>query len=89
MGYNRLVAVGMPSGQDGADGAGCGKTDSVQDGYSAAVWFTLLVLVPFAAKGSTEGKTDYWGCVFLCVFFFDMQERVKMTKPLNLGHEIP
>lgn len=49
--------------------AGCGKTDSVQDGYSAAVWFTLLVLVPFAAKGSTEGKTDYWGCVFLCVFF--------------------
>ena len=51
--------------------AGCGKTDSVQDGYSAAVWFTLLGL-----------------CFFVCVFF-DMQERVKMTKPLNLGHEIP
>ena len=67
--------------------AAFGKTDSVQDGYSAVVWFTLLVLVPFAAQGSTEGKTDYLGLFFF--FFFDMQERVEMTKPLNLGRAIP
>ena len=94
----RVVMAGEKSGLQQAGGcenaewtgwsrrAACGKTDSVQVGYSAAVWFTLLVLVHLLPKVVLKEKQIIWVCFFF--FFSDMQERVEMTKPLNLGREI-
>ena len=66
---------------------GCMWEDRLSPGWllGCRVVYTIGVGA-FAAQGSTEGKTDYLGLFFF--FFSDMQERVEMTKPLNLGREI-
>lgn len=69
MGYNRLVAVGMPSGQDGADGLDVGRqtqsrmATQLPCGLHYWCWCHLLPKVVLKEK-------QIIGVVFFCVCFF-------------------